>query len=77
VLAAIAFAYVHPLRAYFSARNEVADRQADVAALERTQKELEVRISVARTSAFVEREARKLGLVRHGERLYIVNGGKG
>ena len=77
MLAAIAFAYVHPLRAYFSARNEVADRQADVAALERTQKELEVRISVARTSAFVEREARKLGLVRHGERLYIVNGGKG
>ena len=77
MLAAIAFAYVHPLRAYFSARNEVADRQADVAALERTQKELEVRISVARTSAFVEREARKLGLVRSGERLYIVNGGKG
>ena len=77
MLAAIAFAYVHPLRAYFSARNEVADRQADVAALERTQKQLETRITVARTSAFVEREARKLGLVRPGERLYIVNGGKG
>jgi cell division protein FtsB len=76
VLAAIAFAYVHPLRAYFSARDEVSGRQAEVAALERTQKELETRIAVARTTAFVEREARKLGLVRPGERLYIVNGGK-
>ncbi len=74
VLAAVAFAYVHPLRAYFSARSEVAGRQAEVAALERTQKELEARIAVARTSAFVEREARKLGLVRPGERLFIVNG---
>jgi cell division protein FtsB len=77
VLAAIAFAYVHPLRAYFSARSEVDGRQAEVVALERTQKELEARITVARTSAFVEREARKLGLVRPGERLYIVSGGKG
>ena len=77
MLAAIAFAYVHPLRAYFSARSEVSGRQAEVAALERTQKELEARIAVARTTAFVEREARKLGLVRPGERLYIVNGGKG
>ena len=73
MLVAIALAYVHPLRAYFSARSEVAGRRADVAGLERTQKELEARIAVARTAAFVEREARKLGLVRPGERLFIVN----
>jgi hypothetical protein len=74
VLAAIAFAYVHPLRAYLDARSEVARREAAVVALEREKRELDARIAVARTNAFVEREARKLGLVRPGERLYIVNG---
>jgi cell division protein FtsB len=77
VLVAVAFAYVHPLRTYFSARSEVGSRQAEVASLERKHSELEARIAVARTSAFVEREARKLGLVRPGERLFIVNGRKG
>ncbi len=77
MLAVVAFAYVHPLRAYFSARNEVDARRADVAALERQHSELEARIAVARTNTFVEREARKLGLVRPGERLFIVNGREG
>ena len=72
-LAVIATAYVQPLRAYLDARAE-ADRQRDeVAALEREQRELEGRIAVARTNEFVEREARKLGLVRPGERLFLVN----
>ncbi len=77
MLAAVAFAYVHPLRAYFDARSEVDARRADVAALERKHTELEARIKVARTNTFVEREARKLGLVRPGERLFIVDGGGG
>jgi cell division protein FtsB len=77
VLAAVAFAYVHPLRAYFDARSEVDARRADVASLERKHTELEARIKVARTNTFVEREARKLGLVRPGERLFIVDGDGG
>jgi cell division protein FtsB len=77
VLAAVAFAYVHPLRAYFDARSEVDARRADVTALERKHTELEARIKVARTNTFVEREARKLGLVRPGERLFIVDGDGG
>jgi cell division protein FtsB len=76
-LAAIAFAYVHPLRAYLDARDEVAARKTQVTQLERERKQLEAKIAVAKTSVFVEREARKLGLVRPGERLYIVNGTRG
>ena len=72
VLVAIAIAYVHPLRAYFRARGEVESRQAEVAALERKKRELSRRLAVAGTDAFIEREARKLGLVRPGERLFIV-----
>jgi len=74
VLAAIAVAYVHPIRSYLDARGEVERRKTDIAALEREQERLEARIDVAETDEFVAREARKLGLVRPGERLFIVNG---
>lgn len=73
-LAAIAAAYVHPVRAYLSARETVAERKTEIASLERRQETLEHRIESTRTSIFVEREARKLGLVRPGERLFIVTG---
>jgi cell division protein FtsB len=72
VLAAIALAYVQPLRSYREARSEVAERKADVAALERQKHTLDARLAIARSDDFVVREARKLGLVRPGERLFIV-----
>ena len=76
VLATIAAAYVQPLRAYLSARDHVARRHAEVAALERERRVLAARLAHARTDEFVVREARKLGLVRPGERLFIVNGAR-
>ncbi len=72
-LAVIATAYVQPVRGYLDARREVDRQRAEVAALEREQRGLAARTSVARTDEFVERQARKLGLVRPGERLFIVN----
>jgi cell division protein FtsB len=74
ILLAIAVGYVHPLRAYREARADVAERRAEVERLERTNTELEDRLAHAGTTAFVEREARKLGLVKPGERLFIVTG---
>jgi cell division protein FtsB len=74
VLVLIAVAYVQPLRAYRQADDEVAERKADVSALRREQRALEERLAIARTDAFIEREARKLSLVRPGERLFIVTG---
>ena len=73
VLAVIAISYVQPLRSYQSARQEVDRRQAEVAALQREKRTLDARLESARTDQFVEREARKLGLVRPGELLYIVS----
>ena len=72
VLVLIAIAYVQPLRAYQHARAELAERRADVAVLRAERRRLEQRIAVARTDDFIEREARKLSLVRPGERLFIV-----
>lgn len=72
MLGVIALSYIPPLRAYAQARGEVAERKAEVVQLEKKNHELERRVAYAKTAAFVEREARKLGLVRPGERLFIV-----
>jgi hypothetical protein len=74
VVCAIAVAYVQPLSAYRDAREEVTKRRVEKAALLREQARLRHRLELAGTDAFVEREARRLGLVRPGERLYVVKG---
>jgi cell division protein FtsB len=74
VLVAIAVGYVHPLRSYFDARAEVARRSTEVERLEQATAKLKRRLERAGTNEFVEREARRLGLVRPGERLFIVTG---
>ena len=73
----IALSYIPPLRAYAQARADVAERKAEVVELEERNRELELRVAYAKTAAFVEREARKLGLVRPGERLFIVRPAEG
>ena len=74
VVLAIALGYVQPLRAYLDAREQVQTRSADIANLERERDTLERRLEFTDTDAFIEREARRLGLVRPGERLFIVKG---
>jgi cell division protein FtsB len=74
VLVAIAVGYVHPIRAYRDARAEVAGRRLEVARLAKGNAELNRSLKRAGTPGFVEREARRLGLVRPGERLFIVIG---
>jgi cell division protein FtsB len=74
VLLVVALGYVQPLRAYRDASAAVAERKAEVARLAGANVRLEGRIAETQTPEFVEREARKLGLVRPGERLYIVTG---
>jgi cell division protein FtsB len=73
VLTVIAVSYVQPLRSYRAAKAEVDRRQAEVSVLEREKRTLDARLESARSDEFVEREARKLGLVRPGEFLFIVS----
>lgn len=74
VVCAIAVAYVQPISAYRAARSEVATERAEKDALLRRQGALRHRLELAGSDVFLEREARRLGLVRPGERLYIVKG---
>ena len=74
VLLAVAVAYVRPLRAYQHARSQVSSAERDVAALEAANRALRHRLARTDTDQFALEEARKLGLVRPGERLFIVKG---
>jgi cell division protein FtsB len=74
VVVAIGLAYVHPLRSYEAAKGRVVERRAELSALEREVADLDRRIALSGEEVFIEREARRLGLVRPGERLFIVKG---
>jgi cell division protein FtsB len=74
VLLAVAVGYVQPLRAYRDASANVAERKVEVERIAAANTQLEQRIAETETAEFVAREARKLGLVRPGERLFIVTG---
>ena len=74
VVVAIGLAYVHPLRNYSAAKGRVAEGRAELTTLEREIEDLDRRIAVSGEDSFVERQARLLGLVRPGERLFIVKG---
>lgn len=70
----IGFLYYRPLSAYVERKHELAQRAAEVRSLERERRALERRLGDAQRPESVEREARRLGLVRPGERLFIVSG---
>ena len=70
----IAFFYYRPLRAYMSARHELTQREAEVNALAAEHRMLERRLAASTSTGELVKEARRLGLVRPGERLFIVKG---
>jgi cell division protein FtsB len=74
VLLVVAVGYIQPIRAYRDASANVAERKAEVARMASANTQLGQRIAETQTAEFVAREARKLGLVRPGERLFIVTG---
>jgi cell division protein FtsB len=70
----VVFLYYRPLRTYFQARQALAQRTAELKSLRREQRALEQRVARVASGGGLVREARKLGLVKAGERLFIVNG---
>jgi cell division protein FtsB len=73
-LAFIAFLYWQPLRSYFSTRDAVKQQSAEVRRLQAQKLRLQRRLAESDTAQAVTREARRLGYVVPGERLYIVKG---
>lgn len=74
VLGFIAFLYSQPLRSYLSTREALEERTAEVRSLEAKKLRLQRRLTDADTPEALTREARRLGYIKPGERLFIVKG---
>ena len=64
--------YVGPARSYLGARQEARQRSAEVSELKRENARLRARRAALRDPQALEREARRLGMVRPGERPYVI-----
>jgi Septum formation initiator len=69
-----AYLYYQPLSSYFETRNELTARRAEVQVLRVTKVELEQRLQSSTSLEATMREARRIGYVLPGERLFVVKG---
>jgi cell division protein FtsB len=72
VLLVLLLLYVGPLHSYWSTMHEAKQRRAQVTELQRENARLRVRRDALRSPGALEGEARRLGMVRHGERAYAI-----
>ena len=74
VLCLAAFLYYRPARTYFQTRDTLATRSAEVQKLAAQKERLRRLVAASTSDAALAREARRLGLVKPGEQLFIVKG---
>jgi cell division protein FtsB len=70
----VALLYYRPLKSYLETRSSLERQQAEVHQLRAKRDELASRLKEADTPEALARRARKLGLVKPGEQLFIVKG---
>jgi cell division protein FtsB len=68
------FLYYQPLASYLERREALERRSQEVEVLRARKRELERRLAASRSPEALAREARRLGLVKEGEHLFIVKG---
>ncbi len=73
-IALVGFLYWKPMQTYLHTNKQLQARQAEVRELRREKAQLQKRIAQAGTGGQLVREARRLGLVKPGEKLFIVRG---
>jgi cell division protein FtsB len=73
-LVLVGLLYYRPVRTYLERREAVAERRAEVRELQSRRDALKQRLRYVSSDAAVAREARRLGYVKPGERLFIVKG---
>ena len=66
--------YYRPLKSYVETRSALEERAAQVQALRAERDELARKVAESDTPEALARRARRLGLVKPGERLFIVKG---
>jgi cell division protein FtsB len=73
VLLGVIALYINPLRNYWSTRQESAQRNQEVSQLKLENERLRDRRDNLKDPRALEAEARRLGMVRPGERAYVVS----
>ncbi len=74
VLGFVLYLYIGPLSTWFSTYREAGRKRAEVAALKQETRRLLERRKELRDPAALEREARRLGMVKAGEKSYVIEG---
>jgi cell division protein FtsB len=74
VLLLIVYLYVGPVRSWWSTWQDSKAKQAEVTRLERDNAQLRARKAALQTPEALEREARRMGMVRPDERPFVVRG---
>ncbi len=70
----IGLLYARPLHSYLQTKRDLARRAAEVRTLKADRRALQHRLAESKTGEALTQEARRLGLVRPGEKLFIVKG---
>lgn len=68
----MAVLYVPPLHSYYKQRKETTAQKAQLQQLGKENRALRARAKALRRDSTIELEARKLGMVKDGERPYVV-----
>ena len=72
VLLLIPLLYISPAKQYFAQSRTASEDKAELRRLEAENERLESRVRALKAPDALEREARKLGMVRQGERAYVI-----
>jgi len=72
VLAFVVYLYIGPAASWVSAYKEAGRKRAEVAALKAENQRLKERRRELRDPTALEREARSLGMVKAGEKSYVI-----
>jgi cell division protein FtsB len=70
----VAFLYYQPLASYLQTRSALNERAAEVERLRDERARLRARLADSETVTALAREARRMRLVKPGERIFIVKG---
>ncbi len=74
VFVLVLYLYIGPARTWVSTYFEAKHRRAEIAALKGQNRRLRARRAALEAPGASEREARRLGMVKAGEREYVVRG---
>jgi Septum formation initiator len=68
------YLYYRPISSYLETRSDLATSRTEVESLRLVKAELELRLVNSTSVDSIEREARRIGYVNPGERLFVVKG---